>query len=256
MSFGICHQNNNAVLRQPRRKARHLGCPPSIKSFGFALHKGAFKDAVALRYGWPLHLTPSRCRCGVPFDIDHVMSCRHGGFQSLRHNETRDLLAGLFAEVCSDVCVEPRLQPLSGESLPASAKKDDEARLDIRVRGFWGIRQQDAFFDVRVFYPLALSYRNSRIQTVYRQHETQKRLHYGRRVLDVQRGCFTPLVFTTGGGMAQEATACLKRLASLLSERRNEPYCTVNVSDGMAPVRHIVLSSEVELSLHSRLPQT
>ena len=26
-------------------------------------------------------------------------------------------------------------------------------------------------------------------------------------------------------------------------------------SDGMAPVRHIVLSSEVELSLHSRLPQ-
>ena len=28
MSFGICHQNNNAVLRQPRRRARHLGCPP------------------------------------------------------------------------------------------------------------------------------------------------------------------------------------------------------------------------------------
>ena len=95
------------------------------------------------------------------------------------------------------------------------------------MRGFWGIRQQDAFFDVRVFYPFAPSYRNSRIQTVYRQHETQKRLHYGRRVLDVERGCFTPLVFTTGGGMAQEATACLKRLASLLSERRNEPYCTV-----------------------------
>ena len=93
--------------------------------------------------------------------------------------------------------------------------------------GFWGIRQQDAFFDVRVFYLFAPSYRNSRIQTVYRQHETQTRLHYGQRVLDVERGCFTPLVFTTGGGMAQEATACLKRLASLLSERRNEPYCTV-----------------------------
>ena len=95
---------------------------------------------------------------------------------------------------------------------------------------FWGmIRQQDAFFDVKVFYPFAPSYRNSRIhdQTVYQQHETQKRLHYGRRVLDVERGCFTPLVFTTRGGMAQEATVCLKRLASLLSERRNEPCCTV-----------------------------
>ena len=174
-------------------------------------------------------LKPSKCRCGVPFDIDHVMSYRHGAFQSLQHNDTRDLLAGLFAEVCSDVCVEPRLQPLSGESLPAPAKKDDEARLDIRVRGFWGIRHQDAFFDVimRVFYPFAPSYRNFRIQTVYRQHETQKRQHYGRRGLDVERGCFTPPVFTTGGRMAQEATACLKRLASLLSERRNELYCTV-----------------------------
>ena len=120
------------------------------------LHKGAFKDAVALRYGWPLRSTPSRCHWGVPFDIDHVMSCHHGGFQSLRHNETiaRYLLARLFAEVCSDVCMEPRLQPLSGESLSASAKMDDEARLDIPVRGFWGIRQH-AFFDVRVFYPLA-----------------------------------------------------------------------------------------------------
>ena len=80
-----------------------------------------------------------------------TMSC-HAAMGASSHcgNETRDLLAGLFAEVCSDVCVEPRLQPLSGESLSASAKKDDEARLDIRVRGFWGIRQQDAFFDVRV----------------------------------------------------------------------------------------------------------
>ena len=173
-------------------------------------------------------------------------------FHSLWHNETRDLLAGLFAEVCSDVCMETRLQPLSGESLPASAKKDDEAPLDIRVRGFWGIRQ-DAFFDVRVFYPFAPSYLNSRIQTVYRQHETQKRLHYRRRVMDVERGCFTRLVFTTGGGMAQEATACLKRLASLLSERRNEPYCTVM---GWLRCAKIVLSSEVQLSLHSRLPQT
>ena len=158
MSFVICHPNNNTVLRQPRRKGSSswLSALP-IKSFGFALHNGAFKDAVALRYGWPWHLTPSRCRCGVPFDIDHVVSCRHGGFQSLRHNKTRDLMAGLFAEVCSDVCVEPRLQPLSGESLPASAKKDDEARLDIRVRGFGGIRQQGAFFDVRVFCPFAPS---------------------------------------------------------------------------------------------------
>ena len=78
------------------------------------------------------------------------MSCRQGGFHTLRHNETRDLLADLFREVCPDVCVEPRLQPLSGESFPASTNAQDEARLDIRAKRFWGNRQQDAFFNVRV----------------------------------------------------------------------------------------------------------
>ena len=70
-------QQRCAQAAQEKGTSSWLSVLP-IKSFGFALHKGAFKDAVALRYGWPLHLTPSRCRCGVPFDIDHVMSCRHG----------------------------------------------------------------------------------------------------------------------------------------------------------------------------------
>ena len=200
-----------------------------IKDLGFALHKRAFRDALALRYGWPLHLVPSLCRCGEPFEVDHVMSCRHGGFHTLRHNEIRDLLAGLFREVCHDVSVEPCLQPLTGEQFPASTNKSDEARLDIRARGFWGTGrgQQDAFFDVRVFYPFASSYRNSRLPTLYRQHESQKRLHYGHRVREVERGCFTPLVFTSGGGMAPEATVCLKRLASMLSDKREESYSTI-----------------------------
>ena len=161
--------------------------------------------------------------------MDHVISCRRGGFHTLWHNEIRDLLAGLFREVCHDVSVEPCLQPLTGEQFPASTNKSDEARLDIRARGFWGTGrgQQDAFCDVRVFYPFASSYQNSRLPTLCRQHESQKRLLYGLRVREVERGCFTPLVFTTGGGMAPEATVCLKRLASMLSDKREESYSTV-----------------------------
>ena len=161
------------------------------------------------------------------------MSCRHGGFHTLRHNEIRDLLTGRFREVCHDVSVEHCLQPLTGEQFPASTNKSDEARLDIRARGFWGTGrgrgQQDAFFDVRVFYPFASSYRNSRLPTLYRHHESQKRLHYGLRVreFEVERGCFAPPVFTTGGGMAPETTVCLKRLASMLSDEREESYSTV-----------------------------
>ena len=44
-----------------------------------------------------------------------------------------------------DVCVEHLLQPLSGEHLPyATANVDDNARLDVKARGFWGIPQQCA----------------------------------------------------------------------------------------------------------------
>ena len=46
-----------------------------ISEHGFALHKGAFRDALCLRYGWrPLHL-PSHCVCGKHFTIEHALSC-------------------------------------------------------------------------------------------------------------------------------------------------------------------------------------
>ena len=54
-----------------------------------------------------------------------------------RHNEIRDLTAQLLTEVCNDVCVEPTLQPISGESLSgASSNIQDGARLDIAANGF------------------------------------------------------------------------------------------------------------------------
>ena len=90
-----------------------------------------------MRYSWPLRFALQSCRCGEQFDVDHVLICKHGEFHILRHNETRDLIAGLLSEVCTDVSKEPRLQPLSGERLPTSANVADEARLDIRARGFW-----------------------------------------------------------------------------------------------------------------------
>ena len=40
-----------------------------INEFGFAPHKGAFRDALALRYGWlPLH-APTSCACGDSFTM-------------------------------------------------------------------------------------------------------------------------------------------------------------------------------------------
>ena len=163
-----------------------------IESHGFLLHKGAFRDAISLRYGWQPSLLPATCACGRSFTVDHALNCPTGGFPTLRHNEIRDFTANLISEVCHDVCVEPPLQPLSGEHLTyATANRDDSARLDIKARGFWGLRQQCAYFDIRIFNPTALSCRDLPVAACYRRHEGEKRRAYEQRVREVENGSFT-----------------------------------------------------------------
>ena len=70
------------------------------------------------------------------------------------------MTANLLTEVCSDVCIEPDLQPVEGEVLSGSSSNtQDGARLDIAANGFWGGRFERTFFDVRVFNPHAPSNR-------------------------------------------------------------------------------------------------
>lgn len=196
-----------------------------INEHGFALHKAAFRDSLSLRYGWPLHNTPSHCTCGQSFSVEHALTCKTGGFPAVRHNEVRDITASLLTEVCHGVTIEPHLQPLSGESLShRSAINQDGARLDVAMYGFWGGRFEKAFVDVRVFNPSAQSNRQSSLSATYRKHEQEKRRHYDQRVRDVEHGSFTPLVLSTTGGMGRAATTFYKRLASMLAEKRDTPY--------------------------------
>ena len=88
---------------------------------GFALHQGAFHDALALRYDWTPSEMPSMCTCGSKFSVEHALSCARGGFPSIRHNEVRNLIATLLTQVCHDVCIEPRLQPVSNETLAGAS---------------------------------------------------------------------------------------------------------------------------------------
>ena len=123
-----------------------------IEEHGFSLHKGAFSDALALRYGWTPSRSPTNCECGSSFSVEHALSCNKGGFPSLRHNKIRDLTAQLLTEVCNDVRVEPVLQTLTGEVFTGrSTNTTDGARLDIAANGFWGGRSEKCFFEVRVF---------------------------------------------------------------------------------------------------------
>ena len=79
---------------------------------------------------------------------------------SIRDNNLRDLTARIVSEVCKDTEIEPKLLPLSGEELHAgTTNRSNEARLDIRARGFWE-RGQLVFFDIRVFDRNACRYLN------------------------------------------------------------------------------------------------
>jgi hypothetical protein len=199
-----------------------------LKQYGFSLSRTQFTDSLLMRYRLPLTGLPSTCVCGSPFSLDHSQICHLGGFINKRHDEIRNIIAADMNEVLHDVEVEPRLKPLNSMDIleKRSAITDSEARSDIRARGFW-CDQQDAFFDIRVFYPNATSYISRDIHSLYRCFEQVKKNQYGERILQVDQGSFTPLIFSTCGGMSEEANTAVKKLAAMLSEKRKENYSHV-----------------------------
>ncbi len=91
-------QKRSMTLAQEKGASSWLTSLP-IEEYSFALHKGAFHDALALRYNWQPIRTPLLCGCGAKFSVEHILSCPKDGFPSLRHNEIRDLTANLLTEV-------------------------------------------------------------------------------------------------------------------------------------------------------------
>ena len=112
---------------------------------------------------------------------------------------------------------------MSGEHLNRGSNKAQDARLDIHVRGFWE-RHRSAFFDVRVCHPNAVSYRDLEPQQIYRIHENEKKRLYSKRVLDIEHGTFTPLVFTTTGRMGKGCLMYHSRLVQLIAIKKGEQY--------------------------------
>nr|XP_047135433.1 uncharacterized protein LOC100199667 [Hydra vulgaris] len=78
------------------------------------------------------------------------MSCKKGGFVCKKHDNIIDLLTVCLNKFCTNVQAEPHLIPLTNEKFNfKTANTNDEARLDIKAKGFWR-KGETAFFDVRV----------------------------------------------------------------------------------------------------------
>ena len=198
--------NRKALLLAEQKGSSSWLTTLPIEENGFALHKGAFRDALALRYGWRPTGMPTACACGKANGVEHALSRCKGGNVIRGHNEIRDVTALLLREVTQSVETEPVLQPLTGEVLRGrSANTEDDARTDVKCRGFWNAHQ-DVFLDVRVFNPLASCNRSKPIKFIYQQHEREKRRVYEQRVREVEHGTFTPLVLSATGGMGPSAS--------------------------------------------------
>ena len=126
-----------------------------------------------------------------------------------RHDGVRNLLTSLLSKVCKNVQVEPHLQPLDNEVMNLrSATTSSEARLDVKAGGFWS-RGETAFFDVRVTHVNSKTNQGKSTVAIFKEQESEKKRKYQQRVLEVEMGSFTPLIFGTTAEWAKNAK-CLR----------------------------------------------
>ena len=102
----------------------------------------------------------------------------------------------------------------------------ENARLNVSGIGVWCPLKQTSL-DICVTHPNSPYYIKKEIKTLYQQQEREKKRAYVERVTHVEKGSFTPFVTSTSGGMGAESVLFIKRIAELISLRRNEEYSDV-----------------------------
>ena len=134
-----------------------------------------FCDAIAFQYGWrPLHLSMT-CACGKCFCVHHSLNCSFGAFLPLGIMNCMMWQPTCCLKVCSNVQIEPHLQPLSDETLShRTLSGDDQARLDISTRGFSILWQRVT----------SISHFSLAIETL----KMKKKRQYEERVCNIEHG--------------------------------------------------------------------
>ena len=150
------------------------------------------------------------------------------------------------------------LHEITGEVFQAkTTKTEKEARLDVAARGFW-MRGQNLYSDIRVFNPLAKCYCKNSLAKIHEKHEKEKKVKYATRVIEVEHGSFTPLIFSCFGGMSRECAAFCKRLAEKIGEKRNistsEATCYFRTKISFSLVRSLVLCIYGSRSIRNNQP--
>ena len=72
--------------------------------------------------------------------------------------------------------------------------------------------------------------RQTHLSACFRSHDREKRRTYKQRVHEVERGSFTPLAFSTLGGMSRPTEITYKRFASLLLATKSDQHYNTVIS--------------------------
>ena len=144
-----------------------------------------------------------------------------------RHDGVRNLLTSLLSKVCKNVQVESHdhLGPVDNEVMKLrSATTSSDAILDVKAGGFWSRGVTVFFFYVRVTHVNSKTNQGKPTAAIFKEQEGGKKRKYQRRVLEVEMGSFTSLIFGTNGGMGEECKMFMKHLAEKLTEKDVEGY--------------------------------
>ena len=92
-----------------------------------------------------------------------------------RHDNVKILLIGCLSKMCRNVESEPHMMPLDNETFQLrSVNTSEEARLDIKVGGFWS-RGVNAFFDVRVTHVNSQSNQGKSTEKIFEEQENENK---------------------------------------------------------------------------------
>ena len=194
-----------------------------LQALGYSLNKAEFRDSICLRYNWRIQNVHNFCACGAKNDIDHALVCKKGGYVTFRHNALRDAEAELLREVSRDVRTEPLLLPTDKNSHPPGTNVQDKAPSDIVATGLWGTFER-TYFDVRVTHAGAKSNSGIPLEKLLTKNELEKKRKYNSRVIHTEKSSFVPLVYSTAGSTGPECEKHHRRVADLISRKRNEKY--------------------------------
>ena len=109
-------------------------------------------------------------------------------------------------------------QGASGNSRDAG----NEARGDVRARGFWK-KRRDCIFDVRITDTDAKSYGNVDSKKILERFAREKKAKYKDACFERRRD-FTPLVYSVDGLPCKEAQDAERRLGALLAKKWERSY--------------------------------